>query len=228
LVAHTLREPYIERFHLQYAQYHLYSKYRYYFALGFDPPVAVPAYALAADPTDPIEVTLDAASVLLMPSGLDFIPDALGGLYYSYQGKYLHASANFAAVAMVGVGAVLVKRFINGGEVLVEVGKLTAAQAEDLLQRLTAALGSEAEALKLLNHPRVEDLLGNTALLNRITASMWRAELLDDLVKHPQLLDEMLNQPTLLDAWKVLKDAGSSLKTNIDESLCSQADQLEV
>ena len=139
-----------------------------------------------------------------MPSGLDFIPDALGGIYYSYQGKYIHASANFAAVVMVGVGAVVVRRFINGEEVLVEVGKLTAAQAEELLQRLTAALGSEAEALKLLSHPRVEDLLGNTALLNRITATTRRADLLDDLAKQPQLLDEMIKQPTLLDAWQVL------------------------
>jgi hypothetical protein len=88
-------------------------------------------------------------------------------------------------------------------------------KALDLLQRLTAALGSEAEALQLLSHPRVEDLLSNTTLLNRITASTRRAELLDDLVKQPQLLDEMLNQPTLLDAWKVLDELNSGLKTDV-------------
>jgi hypothetical protein len=174
------------------------------------------------DKSDAIADALNVASLLLSPTGFDFIPDALQVAYFAATGQTLNmllASASFltpgslcAAKKMIGGSGDVIREINAGSKLISESGQLKAIQQD--VNQMTAAFGIKPENVNATLVSKIN--ASSAAVSDLLTTSETKARLYSnvsaqlDEPKRVEFLNKTLDEP----AWrqKVLNDPDEVLK----------------
>jgi hypothetical protein len=151
-----------------------------------------------ADNSDVVEDVLNISSLLLMPTGLDFIPDALSVAYYAAQDRTMDMLLSSAALVIPGSPAAFKKAITTGADVINEVSRGAK------IEKTTTALVAYQPHINLLESAF------------RVEASQMTSGLIAKIHANPQILVDMLK----FDA------SNAKLMSNVSEQL-TEAKKIE-